>query len=196
MSTPDKQFVAIANTQYGYQLVDYRQPEGFTHRFLTEDEKGPAGIHLGDIYCPDGYQDALKLSGVSGLFVFAGQVKGGSEDVIDVNHCTVCNITIAEAFPQGKYIATIKGGSRNISLSVISQVGHGKEVDYDLGNWSDQSQEKTTGISLFAQGETATVRAINSDKPNLNSLCSWKYSGWLRGWFPIVQKLLKAIGLG
>ena len=196
--TPDKNYVSVAGTEHGIQIVDYRQPEGFTHRFLTGNELLVKTVELGDIFTPLGWADALKVSGVKDFIVMAAIVEGGYEDVVDINHCDNVVVQVAEARPRGLYVATIKGGSTGISLSVWNQNGHGSETDYDIGNWSDQSQEPTKNVSLLAHvagGGSARVRAINADKPHMNQLCAWEYNGWLRGWFPWVQRIGKLLGI-
>jgi hypothetical protein len=198
MST-DKNYVSIAGKPDGeVWLVDYRQPEGATHRLLrAKDNHDHLKVSLGDIDTPYGYADALKISGVHKAAVSAGHVKGGTEDVFDINHSWAISLTLDTAEPFGRYIGTIKGGSHDIVLTVFDNKGHGKYADIDLGNWSDQSQEKTTNVFMFAGAgvDKLKVRAINADKPKMESADKFSYNGWLRGWFPVVQRILKKIGI-
>lgn len=127
-------------------------------------------ISVGDIIPPNGWtgQDTLKLSGVENYEIIAGTVKGGSEDVVDSNHSHNVTVRVKNAIPSGRYVSTIKGGSTNIELDVDTQVGHGTEVDYDLGNYSQQSKAKTTHIAIGVRASSSqpTLRVGNADKPN------------------------------
>lgn len=119
---------------------------------------------------PD-WQDTNKYTSRIHDFVHdVGNVFGGLEDCVDINNgASNGMITAAAFFPQGKYCATIKGGSHDIRLRG-TLCGHGSEVDVDLGNISDQSDAKTTGITLdlvSADGTPINVRVLNADKPQL-----------------------------
>jgi hypothetical protein len=59
---PDKQYVAFAGKPDGsIIMVDYRQPEGFTHTAIRlPGDYTQKLVHLGIIDCPAGYEDALK----------------------------------------------------------------------------------------------------------------------------------------
>lgn len=119
---------------------------------------------------PD-YDDALKItSRCTGLNVHAKHIIGGREDCVDINnHATAIKVLSDRWFAQGKYIATIKGGASDVFLWGQITDG-GSEVDVDLGNWSDQSQEKTTNVRLHltrADGKPVIVRVLHADKPAL-----------------------------
>ena len=99
---------------------------------------------VGGLVQPPTHQDTLKFSGrltqFTGRF---GVVYGGTEDCADFNDgCRNVDVHADEWHPQGQYGFTIKGGSHNITVSG-KLVGHGKTVDVDLGNWSDQSNGRT-----------------------------------------------------
>lgn len=118
-----------------------------------------------------GFDDALKItSRCTGLNVHAKAILGGVEDALDVNnHATAIKVIADRWYAFGRYIATIKGGASDIFLwgSIVMP---GKVVDVDLGNWSDQSQEKTTNVRLHlsrADGTPVTVRVLHADKPEL-----------------------------
>lgn len=116
--------------------------------------------------------DTLKFS--TGLTSFYGRfpsVTSGTEDCIDVNNlCRNITITADKLVFRGTMGVTIKGGSRNIRITAYNCEGHGKETDVDIGNWSDQSSEPTTGVMLDisrSDGELVRIRVINGTKPLL-----------------------------
>jgi hypothetical protein len=195
---PDKCYVSISNTPQGYLLRDHRKPEGETDRLLTAGEMLGHPIYLGEIVCPDGWQDALKLSNISNVHVCADFIMGGTEDVIDINKCHDVTVSLGDTLPMGRYLATVKGGSSGVIISVNDMCGHGSETDFDFGNWSDQSQEKTVNsvVLVVTAFKEVFVRAINSDKPQVDAGKGTKvrHNGWLRGWFPYVQLCLKKLG--
>ena len=116
------------------------------------------------------WSDTVKItSGCTGLILNAEAIYGGKEDCADTNnkatHCTVNT----QWHPQGKYLATIKGGCHAIGL-FGDVYAHGKETDVDLGNWSDQSQDVTTGtiLGLWSKtGRPIRIRVLNATKPTL-----------------------------
>lgn len=118
---------------------------------------------------PD-WSDSLKITSQCTDFTFLGKaIYGGQEDCVDMNNrCNNVRV-VAEFHPQGKYVATIKGGCTNIFLEGTIY-GKGKEVDVDIGNWSDQSTNPTTGVVLDvkkADGSPVYVRVLNGAAPTL-----------------------------
>ena len=103
----------------------------FGHEHSTQD------VHYttcGEITIPR-WSDTIKITDNINKFSFyADKVFGGKEDVVDINNGAdgTC-VFINEWHPQGKYVATIKGGSKNTYLWG-NVMGHGKEVDIDIGN--------------------------------------------------------------
>jgi hypothetical protein len=115
----------------------------------------------------DGYADALKISGIEGTTIEIGQIIGGIEDCIDVNRsCKSIKIFTKELIASGKYVATIKGGSSYIELHGHIR-RHGSEVDIDIGNWSDQSNDPTKYVilNLTADNGPVTVRVLSGTEP-------------------------------
>ena len=117
------------------------------------------------------WSDTIKITSRCQFFTLrADVIFGGKEDCVDCNNRAEEIAVYATLFrPQGKYLATIKGGCAGVFL--IGRVyGHGKEVDVDLGNWSDQSQEETIGVKLALEsndGKPITIRVLNAKKPKL-----------------------------
>ena len=135
-------------------------------------------IVIGNIEFPDkginsqDYSDILKLSHASNITVKDCIITGGKEDCIDMNRmCENVLIEDTHLFSGGSYCVTIKGGTKNVTLKNVTIDGHGKETDIDLGNWSDQSSELTTGIVLdnvqSKTGMPVRVRVLWANKPTI-----------------------------
>jgi hypothetical protein len=174
-----------------------------------KDETGAEEIRswtedLTSLVVPPGTSDTLKFSRVRNLSVVAvGILEGGSEDCIDINNkCRNIFISVPHGIKAfGQYVATIKGGSTNIHLrGMIMQ--HGSTVDVDLGNWSDQSRDITSNVSLDIwtnTGKPVKWRMLNAAVPKL---IGSKYQkalsvpSFLRKAFVLFYSALKKIGLG
>lgn len=153
-----------------------------------------------------GMSDTVKLTSRLTDFsvIFHGEVYGGTEDCVDVNnHSTGLHLSAKCWIPQGKYLATIKGGSSGVTLSG-SVRGHGSEVDIDIGNISDQSDNPTGLVYLNLQheaGDPITVRIVNGVRPVFVNEDVQKYKIVLRVptfWGSLFAKIvhqLRKIGL-
>jgi hypothetical protein len=146
MATPDKNFRSYA------------------------DESG-VRIYGETIAPPDQtYADTLKFSNADDVEVEKCHVVGGYEDCVDINRdceqVVLRNLTL-EA--HGEYAVTIKGGSHDIKLIDVVITAPGRVYDIDIGNWSDQNQNKTTSVKLVnvtrADGEKVRVRVLWADRP-------------------------------
>lgn len=112
--------------------------------------------------------DTLKftssLRGFSGRF---GTVVGGREDCADFNdHCDGVTVS-ARWMPKGKYAFTVKGGCKGVRIEGEID-GHGSEVDIDLGNVSDQSDDLTGPVEInliHVGGEPITFRVLGAHDP-------------------------------
>jgi hypothetical protein len=123
-----------------------------------------------------GYDDALKLSNVNNCKVINCHIIGGREDAIDINRGGNHLIEGCILSSRGNFVMTIKGGAKNITIRNCTIVQQGKEVDIDLGNWSDQSQEITRYITID-NCKTAeltplgpkpiVIRCLWADKPTI-----------------------------
>lgn len=175
------------------------------NNFLSFAHERPLGYKgVGSLIPPQNTDDTLKVTDCDTGVVEAEVVVGGREDCLDVNNrCHGIEIgtdkTIWE--PRGKYVATIKGGTKDITVRGVVR-GHGKVCDVDLGNWSDQSQKVTERITLdlrHEKGEPITYRVLNAKEPKLIGGPYKKVlsvPGWLRPAFVVFYKLLKKVGLG
>lgn len=129
---------------------------------VVKDEMGRKAFR------PD-WSDTLKItSGCRALWVNIGTIWGGAEDCVDINNgCNGIGVN-ANFIPQGKYLATIKGGVSNVTLAGSVSLAPAGEVDIDLGNWSDQSSKPVAGVALnLARPNRApiTVRVLNAEPP-------------------------------
>ncbi len=119
-----------------------------------------------------GYADALKFSNCCDVFVEDLNIIGGYEDCIDINRGSHIAITDVMLHVKGKYAVTIKGGAEVVSLNNVAIYGRGSEVDIDIGNWSDQSGERTRGIAINhvwrSYGQPVVVRVFHGDIPLVN----------------------------
>jgi hypothetical protein len=146
---PDVNYRSYAN-EYGVKLV-------------AEAIMPPAG---------ERYSDTLKFSNCTEATVGFCVIHGSDEDVIDINnYCNEITIHGCDFYVKGKFGLTIKGGSKNVTVSRCNFIGSGKETDIDIGNWSDQSSELTTGIVLEnltrADGKHVRVRVLWGDAPTV-----------------------------
>jgi hypothetical protein len=120
---------------------------------------------------PETYSDTLKFSnGVDSVVVTdEHSVWGGGEDCIDMNAVSNCTVRARGLIPRGKFCATIKGGTTGAQISG-ALLAHGTEVDFDLGNWSDQSSRKTGAAVLdvvSVTGDPITYRVLHAERPVL-----------------------------
>lgn len=115
------------------------------------------------------YSAALKHSGA--LTGFTSRVRkaiGGRDACVDVNNfCRNLDITVGELWPTGQFAATIKGNSTGIRLRG-RLMRHAQKFDVIIGEWSDQSNQPTTGVSLGLipdDGQPVVVCVLAGEKP-------------------------------
>lgn len=151
----------------GHSILIDAESVGLKERHVTWTNNPVTGALIvgHEIY----WADTLKFStGLADCNVQAGRVYGGKEDCADFNNkCHNIQLKADSFHSGGKYVTTIKGGCTGIDIRGEIECG-GSEVDHDYGNWSDQSNAKTTGNILGtwkADGSPVTVRCLNADKP-------------------------------
>lgn len=186
---PDKNYISIHGDNTGNIYMGDKQ------LFAAGDYSKPREVLLDQIIPPDDtYADALKLSGVVDLTVYADYVVGGREDVVDINRCKNVTVVLSEVIVMGRYLATIKGGSTNIVVHVHDAVGRGTETDFDIGNWSDQSMARTTHVFLW-YGKSSHVmrcRVLHGWVPALDG-GPWVVNKSFKGWFGFAYGMLKKV---
>lgn len=121
---------------------------------------------------PLDYSDILKLSKATNVVIRGCYIVGGKEDCIDMNrYCENILVENTTVHSSGLYCFTIKGGTKNVTLRNVVINKHGKEMDIDLGNWSDQSKDLTTNITLenvtSSDGKPVRVRVLWAKKPTV-----------------------------
>lgn len=180
MSKPDNNLHSIAN----------RRPLG--------------DVYLGDLIAdPAVHADALKITNCADGRVFVGRIVGGAEDCIDLNnHCENLEIVAESIEPRGKYGVTNKGGNRNITICTKLR-GHGSEVDVDLGNVSDQSDDVTGPTKLYIEHELGPqepvrTRNLNATRPIILNPAQryetiFAVPGFFRSLFSKIYKQLKKL---
>lgn len=181
---------------------------------FTSDIEGMREVTLGKLVKKEGVKitDLLKISGCLRLRILVDSIDARDclEDAIDINHSHDVEIMVNELYAANTYCSTIKGGSTNIRLMVAAQYGHGSETDYDLGNFSDQSNARTKGISLHintADGSPVKIRLLTADAPTLENQDNITYfkpqtykvvalnQGWFYPVFNFFKDFLKHFGI-
>lgn len=121
-----------------------------------------------------GYADALKFSDCTDCSVVACTITGGAEDALDINRGTRFRFDRCRFNSGGRYAATVKGGASEITFEHCIFTA-GREVDIDLGNWSDQAKPpaKTTGVRFINcfrdDGQPLRIRCLWADRPSIEA---------------------------
>ena len=143
--------------------------------------------------------DLVKFSGITRFRVHFDALDGTGceEDTIDANRqCRDLEIVVDDLWSAKKYCGTVKGESQNVAIKVAKQHGHGGEVDWDYGNFSDQGNRPTTGCSLevwTADELLVTVRLLSADPVRYLNAPAQRYKTTRRnqGWFYPVYNFFK-----
>ena len=152
---------------------------------------------LGDLI-PDGnhYSDTLKLSNCHRVRITAGKIVGGREDCVDINRGSHITVEAEEYHPRGKFVFTVKGGADKVWLNG-KLMGHGSEVDVDLGNWSDQAMDRTKVVLLNLtthDGSPIRVRVLHGWKPVIvNPAQRYEIDVRAKGVFGTIMGFLKKL---
>lgn len=169
---------------------------------FSADEPGIRTFTVpGRIAMPEGKRisDLVKFSGIVRFCVRFDSVDGTGceEDTFDFNRrCQDVEVIVNDLWPAKKYCGTIKGESQNIAIKVAKQHGHGGEVDWDYGGFSDQGNGRTTRCSLETEvvdGTPATVRLLSADPVRYLNEGAQRYTTTRlnQGWFYPVYNFLK-----
>lgn len=169
---------------------------------FAADVPGMREVRLGRISKPADRRvtDLLKLSGCVRLRIFVEELdaSGCAEDMVDINHSEDVEVVVGDAWAGHQYLATIKGGTKNARLAIERLHTHGRETDVDLGNFSDQGNTRTTGVSLniaTVDRSPVAVRVLTAARPALENASAQAYSVDARaqGWFYTLYNFLKDI---
>lgn len=122
---------------------------------------------------PAGFDDLLKLSNARDVLVSHCAVRGGGlqrENAIDLNrNCSGVVIRDCAVEAGRQNAITIKGGTKNTILQRVTIERPGGNCDIELGNFSDQSFERTTGTFISSvtrlDGQPVRVRCGHADWP-------------------------------
>jgi len=144
--------------------------------------------------------DTLKFSNSQNGVIRGRRIVGGYEDCVDCNRgCANLDVHFDVWEPRGKAAITDKGGSRDNRFSGVI-ICPGTECEVDIGNWSDQSEKRTTGTRLnlrMADGSKVRVRVLNGWVPIFeNGVENYVVNDAWKGIFIHVWKILKCFGLG
>jgi hypothetical protein len=123
------------------------------------------------------YDDILKLSHACNIHIGRLIIKTGGrqrENAIDFNReCQHIRIDYAEIEAGQQNGLTAKGGCEDIGVGTLCYLRAGGHCDIELGNWSDQSKKRTTGVVIERayrmDGQRVRVRVGNGDWPTIKA---------------------------
>lgn len=198
MSTPDKQHLIFHGDDAGNIWKKFGDEPGNGELIFSAGDVGILREYTvgGDVASPNvSYADTLKLSGVRNLrLIVPGAIIGGAEDCVDINHCHDVHLVLGQLHALGNFVGTIKGGSTNITIDYCAITNHGRETDWDLGNWSDQSNAPTGPVTIINRSASRDrVRILTSRTPTLTG--PFKVNALWRYLFLPVMTLLKKMRL-
>lgn len=153
------------------------------------------GVNHMDVMNGSGYSDALHLSDCHNFSLFSPEIRGGSEDCVDINQGCLISIHVDRLWSGGKYVFTVKGGAEDIQLSGCIYK-HGSVTDVDIGNWSDQNKHGRTKFVRLClnttDGSPVRVRVLHGWRPEIiNPEQPYIISTWRKGWFNAVYSIGK-----
>jgi len=95
---------------------------------------------------PTEYDDIMKVYRCRDCRFLDFVVEGGKEDCVDLGKESYGNeFRRMKLMPNGRYVFTIKGGSHMNYFKEIEIVGHGNDVDIEIGNWSTSNFDHSKG---------------------------------------------------
>lgn len=119
--------------------------------FLSYQELDGRHVAVGELgpTFPRMFDDTMKVWRCNYCTFHDGEISGGREDCIDVGQQSSHNIfEKLWLFSGGQYCCTIKGGSSfNIFRDVLVVV-HGRDVDFEFGNWHSYNFERSMDNGL------------------------------------------------
>lgn len=98
---------------------------------------------------PSEWNDTMKVWRCKGCTFDRFDVLGSTEDCLDVGQDTQqCLFDSFTVTPTGQYVVTCKGGSNGNIFRGWRLRGHGKDVDFEFGNWHTYNFAPSTGNAL------------------------------------------------
>jgi len=148
-------------------------PDININSFLGPDDNGRT-VMLGDVLPPANAAElasAIKCTRlVRDLTLYGGTVYGFRDAVVDVNDRAYnLAVHLEQWWPSatGQFAATVKGGASRVVLQG-RLMRHARKYDVIIGDWSDQSHDPTTLVSLGLvpdDGQPVTVCVLKGTKP-------------------------------
>jgi hypothetical protein len=113
------------------------------------------------------YSDILKFSHARNCIVKDCIIWGGKEDCVDMNrYCDAITFEDCTFITFGSQHITIKGGSKNIYFKNCRFAGRPENVEVELGNYSEQSDEAPINIvfteTRYTDQSPVRVRCLNA----------------------------------
>lgn len=117
---------------------NFKSYESFRNTRFTGVELRPAD--------PKAWNDTMKVWRCNECTFDRFGILGAKEDCIDVGQQTSnCNFIDTLVEPTGQYVVTCKGGSNNNVFYGLILRGHGRDVDFEFGNWHSYNFERSAG---------------------------------------------------
>lgn len=95
---------------------------------------------------PSDWNDTMKVHRCEGCVFDSFEVRGAKEDCLDIgretNDCLFHEFVVK---PTGQYIVTCKGGSNYNHFRNWTVCRHGKDVDFEFGNWHSYNFDYSKG---------------------------------------------------
>lgn len=137
---------------------------------------------------PSLFDDILKISHSNNVTISSVIVDAGGmqrENAIDMNReCRTVLVQNCKLVSGMQNAITIKGGCEQIIIENVEMVPGRGHADIELGNWSDQSQKRTTKVTLInvrrTDGKPVRLTVGNADYPAIHG-SNIEYQ-WARSW--------------
>jgi len=100
---------------------------------------------------PTQWNDTMKVWKCFGCVFDRFDILGAREDCIDVGQKTNnCVFSDSLVEPTGQYVVTCKGESNNNLFTGLILRRHGRDVDFEFGNWHSYAFGLSTGNTIHA----------------------------------------------
>lgn len=157
----DKNYISLYESSNG-QVVNYDILD--PSRDLAFMSIPPAGIGSDTLKIT---ADETKGLHPENITVRGKKIVGMNEDCCDEQKGRNNDVRFDDWYSGGQYVCTIKGGTQGARRGGCI-IKHGSVTDVDIGNYSDQDNNPTTGTRLnftTKDGSAVKVRVNNGDDP-------------------------------